>query len=310
MQKQPARATSGNRVVPITDAQAHETQIAYRNWAALFDEHGLGAETVEFFQDHIRTFYRRWGRSFSWRSEISPYRVLVSEIMLQQTQTARVENKFAPFIDRFPGFAELAAAPLSDILRCWKGLGYNRRAKYLHDTARHIVSDFGAELPDDPLILQGFPGIGKATAASICVFAFDRPIPFLETNIRTVYIHFFFAGQVMVSDRPLMDLVARTMDRKHPRHWFYALMDYGVMLKKNVGNLNRKSSSYTKQSRFAGSDRELRGRILQVLLDRGQIDINELPGLLSEPAERVVMLVESLGSEGLVKKEKNLLRLP
>lgn len=292
------------------DVQASEAQTSYQNWNALFEEHGLGARTVEFFQDHITTFYRRWGRAFSWRSEISPYRVLVSEIMLQQTQTARVENKFEPFIKRFPGFAELAAAPLSEVLRFWKGLGYNRRAKYLHDTARHIVSEFDSELPDDPRILQGLPGIGRATAASICVFAFDRPIPFIETNIRTVFIHFFFADQVVVSDRQIMDLVERTMDREHPRHWFYALMDYGVMLKKSVGNLNRKSRSYTRQSRFAGSDRELRGKILQVLLDRHQVGINELPGLLSEPAERVITVVESLGSEGLVRRKKNLLRLP
>ena len=303
-------ASPGKAVLPVADVQAGEAQARYLSWTALFEEHGLCAGTVEFFQDQIDSFYRRWGRTFSWRSTISPYRVLVSEIMLQQTQTTRVESKFEPFVEQFPGFAELAAAPFGEVLRCWKGLGYNRRARYLHDTAGRIASEFGSELPDDPRILEGFPGIGKATAASICVFAFDRPFAFIETNIKTVFIHFFFAGQVKVSDRQILDLVERTMDRDHPRQWFYALMDYGVMLKKSVGNLNRKSSSYTRQSRFAGSNRELRGTILQLLLDHHQIAIDELPDLLAEPAGRVQELVRALDTEGLVKAENNLLGLP
>jgi len=271
--------------------------------------HGVGDEAIFRFRSEIYDYYRESGREFSWRSNPSPYRVLVSEIMLQQTQTGRVADKFEPFIERFPGFSELAAAPFSDVLRLWKGLGYNRRARYLQDCAALVATEYDGRLPDTPDTLIGFPGIGKATAASICVFAFNRPHAFIETNIRTVFIHSFFSDRTQVTDREIMALVELSLDTENPRQWFYALMDFGVMLKKEVGNVNKKSRHYHRQSPFAGSDRQLRGRILQALLDHHAILVSDLPALLGEPVERLRPLIDALCTEGLVRENKEMLKL-
>ena len=280
-----------------------------KDWPGLIETHGICKETLELFCSEIYAFYRDRGREFSWRSELSPYRVLVSEIMLQQTQTGRVEEKFTIFIDRFPDFKALAEAPFSEVLRSWKGLGYNRRAKYLQDIARLVVDTFDSALPDDPEVLVSFPGIGKATAASICVFAFNQPHAFIETNIRTVFIHFFFPAQSAVSDVEIMDLVEQTIDRDNPRDWYYALMDYGVMLKKTVGNLSRKSRDYRKQSRFEGSDRQLRGRILDLLLQHRRMDASTAAALLEHSEGRIAPLLEGLTGEGLLVEEDGNFRL-
>jgi len=287
-------------------AATNEGMLLLRERSVLYGHSGAD---VDAFRAEIKSYFRNHGRRFSWRDDITPYRVLVSEIMLQQTQTGRVEEKFAAFMARFSSFEELAAAELSEVLRLWKGLGYNRRAKYLHDAARTIVRDFGAQLPVDPEILVRLPGIGPATAASICVFAFNKPFAFVETNIRTVFIHFFFADQKKVHDRQILSLVEQTMDRREPRDWFYALMDYGVILKKNIGNLSRRSSHYQKQSRFEGSNRQLRGKILDLLLEQEKIPAASLAGLLDQSDERVAALVDALTAEGLVKKAGHFLRL-
>ena len=164
-------------------------------------------------------------------------------------------------------------------------------------------------MPDDPEVLVGFPGIGRATAASICVFAFNQPHAFIETNIRTVFIHFFFPDRSGVADGEIMDLVEQTIDRDNPRDWYYALMDYGVMLKKTVGNLSRKSSGYRKQSPFEGSDRQLRGRILELLLHQSQIDMSSAAALLEQSEARLRSVLEGLTAEGLVVEEHPNFRL-
>lgn len=265
----------------------------------------MSAPAVDSFRAQIWQYYLDHGRQFSWRSTITPYRVFISEIMLQQTQTGRVEEKFAAFVSRFGSFNDLAAAQLSEVLRCWKGLGYNRRAKYLHDAARRVVDEFDSVLPDDPATLVQLPGIGPATAASISVFAFNRPHPFVETNIRTVFIHFFFGDQPKVTDRQILDLVEQTMDIEEPRQWFYALMDYGVMLKKTVGNLSRRSSHYQKQARFEGSNRQLRGRILELLIEQGRVRTDKVAELLEQHGERIAPLIDALTSEGLIIKDRD-----
>ncbi|MBT8328088.1 MAG: hypothetical protein KJN87_00160 [Desulfofustis sp.] len=280
-----------------------------KDWPKLLETHGICKETLELFCSEIYAFYRNQGRAFSWRSKLSPYRVLVSEIMLQQTQTGRVEEKFSVFVDRFTDFRGLAVAPFSEVLRYWKGLGYNRRAKYLHDIARVVADQFDSVLPNDPEVLVRFPGIGNATAASICVFAFNQPHAFIETNIRTVFIHFFFPDQIGVADAEIIYLVDQTVDRDNPRDWYYALMDYGVMLKKTVGNLSRKSSGYRKQSRFEGSDRQLRGRILDLLLQNSRMDASTAAALLAHSEERITALLEGLTAEGLVVEQNGNYRL-
>jgi len=209
----------------------------------------------------------RHGRhGLPWRRSINPYRILVSEMMLQQTQVSRVTDKFRAFIRAFPTFRALALAKPSDVLKQWQGLGYNRRALMLHRCAQKVTDTFRGRLPADYDALRRLPGIGPYTAGAILVFAYDAPWPLLETNIRRTYLHHFFPGRHRVRDTELLPLIERTMDRAHPRRWFSALMDYGSWLASQTVNPNRRSRHYVRQSAFEGSDRQLRGRILRAML--------------------------------------------
>jgi A/G-specific adenine glycosylase len=223
------------------------------------------------FQKEIYRFYREQGRDLPWRNTRNPYQILVSEMMLQQTQVDRVLKKYGSFIDLFPDFASLAGAPLPTILAAWSGLGYNRRALALKKCANQVVSCMEGTLPNSLEELLKLPGIGRATASSILTFSFNKPTVFIETNIRMVFIHFFFPDDEIVSDRDITPLVEATLDKENPRDWYYALMDYGSMLKKKLGNLNKQSSHYTKQPPFKGSNRQLRGLLLQKLLSAHSI---------------------------------------
>lgn len=256
--------------------------------------------TITSFQQFIWDFYREQGRLFAWRNNVNPYHVVVSEIMLQQTQTYRVEPKYEQFIAQFPDFQTLAAAPLRDVLAAWQGLGYNRRGKYLQQIAQKVVTDFNGILPDDPAILETFPGIGKGTAGSICAFAFNRPTIFIETNIRTVFIHSFFYNQDKIHDKELLPLIADALDHENPREWYYALMDYGVYLKKLCINPSRKSKHHTKQSKFEGSDRQIRGKIIKLLTEHVSLDNNQLLQLVQKEKQRVVRILGELQCEQLI----------
>lgn len=225
----------------------------------------MDGQRLRDFKKTIWDHYAAQGRLFDWRNVDDPYRVFISEVMLQQTQTQRVAQKYPLFISLFPDFQSLANASLKDVLSAWQGLGYNRRGMYLHRAAQIITNEHNGILPDNPEILMQLPGIGKATASSIVAFAFNKPTIFIETNIRAVFIHFFFEGHDKVDDADLIPLVQATVDHKDPCQWYYALMDYGVMLKKTVINPSRKSKHYHKQSKFEGSDRQIRGAILRAL---------------------------------------------
>jgi A/G-specific adenine glycosylase len=219
-----------------------------------------------WFINQVWDHYRFQGRTFSWRTRISPYRVHVSEMMLQQTQTKRVEPAFERFLVQFPDYPSLAQASLSEVIANWQGLGYNRRARFLKQAAEMIVSEYQCILPTDESSLRRLPGIGPNTAASILAFAFNLPTVFIETNIRSVFLHHYFP-QTVASDRQILPLVAQTLDQSRPREWYWALMDYGVHIKKTVGNESRRSTHHIVQSRFAGSVRQVRGEILRALLE-------------------------------------------
>ncbi len=295
---------------------------------------------VDQFNFAIYEYYKANRRNFAWREHITPYRVVVSEIMLQQTQTDRVAPKFDLFIAEFPDFQALASAPFDHVLRFWKGLGYNRRAQALQKIARLVVDQYDGVLPDDPELLKTFPGIGPATAASIVAFAYNKPTAFIETNIRTVFIYTFFqpfisfdyaqdergdktfvrpersellASEVewdrtpknrskasLIKDSTLLPLIIQTLDHHNPREWYYALMDYGVMLKKEVGNISRLSAHYSKQSRFEGSDRQIRGHILQVLLDQPGIGDEGLIIEVKKDPIRVMRILRDLEQENFL----------
>ena len=186
---------------------------------------------IAAFKEFIWDFYHQNKRDFAWRHVDNPYYVVVSEIMLQQTQTHRVITKYEEFIGAFATFESLAAASLRDVLTVWQGLGYYRRARFLHQLAQIVVNEYNGVLPQDPKILQTLPGIGPNTAGSICAFAFNKEVVFIETNIRTVFIDSFFRDKENVTDKELLPLITMTLDQENPREWYYALMDYGVFLK-------------------------------------------------------------------------------
>lgn len=255
---------------------------------------------LDGFKEKIWKFYREYRRDFPWREDITPYRIFVSEIMLQQTQVHRVVPKFEYFIARFPDFSSLAHAPFADVLSSWKGLGYNRRAMALKNAAVIIVDSYDGILPREAELLVNLPGIGKATAASISAFAFNRPTVFIETNIRTVFIDAFFKERTEIHDREILSLVEATLDQASPRDWYYALMDYGAMLKKTVGNLSTKSIHYHRQSRFEGSDRQIRGKILAALLLEPRIATSKLSTVIGDDPDRTLRILESLVREKMV----------
>jgi A/G-specific adenine glycosylase len=260
-------------------------------------------QEIRVFRKTVYRFFSKHGRAhLPWRTDYNPYHILVSEIMLQQTQVDRVIDKFTSFITAFPTVESLAVAPLESVLAQWQGLGYNRRAKSLRSCARTIVEDYNGNVPDDPEKLKKLPGIGTATAASIAAFAFNKPTIFLETNIRTVYIHHFLESADAVDDEHILPIAEAALDRRNARKWYSALMDYGTMLKKEVGNLTRRSVTYKKQSPFAGSRRQVRGRILKTLLETGPLTKVKLIDAVKGDPKTVESLLAVLCDEGLIRK--------
>jgi A/G-specific adenine glycosylase len=268
----------------------------------------ISPDDIALFRETVLSHYRAHGRDLPWRRTEDPYRILVSEVMLQQTQVGRVVEKFEPFVERFGDFASLSVAPLIEVLSFWKGLGYNRRALYLKEASRIVVDRFAGRLPENPEALVILPGIGSNTAGAITAFAFNRPAVFIETNIRSVFIHRFFADEAGVSDARIIPLVEATLDRANPRVWYWALMDYGVALKETTENPGRRSAHYTRQSAFKGSDREIRGAILGLLIeadtgtDKDGMTGRGIISALSMDADRVRKNLSALVGESFILK--------
>lgn len=260
---------------------------------------------TEEFKEIIWDYYRKAGRDLPWRRpETSAYEILVSEMMLQQTQVSRVIPKYQLFLDQFPSIQDCASATLGEVIAAWSGLGYNRRAKYLHEASR-VLRDIKQPWSIDQLIAQR--GIGSNTAAAVCTYAYNTPHIFIETNIRTVYIHHFFSDAETVSDTELIPFIEATLDYDHPREWYWALMDYGSFLKQTAGNATRRSKLYSKQSVFAGSNRQIRGQILKQLASTDMLEV-DLHELLTD--ERSGAILNQLLKEGLVARSGRILHLP
>ena len=259
---------------------------------------------LKSFRKQILNHDKKYRRDFPWRRTHDPYRIMVSEIMLQQTQADRVVEKYQQFIAKFPTVQKLAAAKLKTVLTVWQGLGYNRRAKMLHDAARLIVKEHQGVVPRDTIKLEALPGIGPYTARAIATFAFNQPHIFIETNIRSVFIHEFFPKKKLVSDAVLLPLIEQTLDQKNPRAWYTALMDYGAMLKKTKVNPSRKSKHYVRQSAFKGSDREVRGAIIKLLTVKKYTEAT-LVKTLPFASTRVKHNLNKLVAEQLVKKRNH-----
>lgn len=280
-------------------------------------------------------------RDLPWRRTYDPYAIWISEVMLQQTQVSRVDGRWQRWLERFPTVDALAAAAPSDVLEEWQGLGYNRRALSVHRAAQ-AISEAGGVFPQDPKELVKLPGIGPATAAGIRAFAFNLHGVYLETNVRTVFLHELYPQAEGVPDSELVPLVELTCPASvedavdavaagadaavntaaetdetelTPRSWYYALLDYGAYLKKTIPNPSRRSKSHVKQSRFEGSHRQKRAELLRVLLahkDEGGAEFETLHQELCQIEvnagretldEQVTLgLLEELAKEGFCQK--------
>ncbi len=259
-------------------------------------------EFIETVWEH----YAHSGRELPWRvpesdGTFDPYKIMISEIMLQQTQVPRVIIKYEQFLSRFPSNQVLADAPLSEVLIAWQGLGYNRRAKYLHLAAKGIQEKYSGAMPKSKEELITLPGIGPNTASAILVYAFNVPEIFIETNIRSVFLYHFFQDCDDVADGEILDLVQKTL-QESPRDWYWALMDYGTFIKKTYGNPNNRSKSYVRQSKFVGSDRQIRGMILREL-SAGPKPLKKLQKNIKDL--RVTAITETLKKEGFIEKTKD-----
>ena len=278
-----------------------------KKFHTLFKREGLTPQVISLFQGAIWQHYHEHGRHFPWRETHDPYHILVSETMLQQTQTSRAVQHYSEFVSTFPSLFVLAGVPLRDVLRAWQGLGYNRRALALQRTAQQVVVEFAGQLPSDPEVLQRFPGIGPYTAAAIAAIAFNKPTVFVETNIRTVFLYYFFEKPEKITDREIVPLVKATLLKENAREWYYALFDYGAMLKRKrttIGGMTRR-----RQAAFRGSNREMRGRILRLVLTRDSIAEQELAGLLTVDNERVRKIIAQLQEEGFIDSVDGVLRI-
>jgi A/G-specific adenine glycosylase len=265
----------------------------------------LDPNMVSAFQQQIYTHYHATPRPMPWRETHDPYRILISEVMLQQTQVERVKIKYVEFLAVFPTLTDLASAPLVDVLRVWQGLGYNRRAIALNRCAGEIQTRFNGRFPTSSAELESLSGIGPYTARAIAAFAFGISEAFIETNIRTVFIHFFFHGRDKVKDREIMPLVAATIDHNKPREWYYAVMDFGVMLKQLHPNPGRRSSRHVQQSRFEGSNRQLRSRLLRAVIASPGISAAELTGQLGANIGDVKRNLADMVREGFLCQSNN-----
>ena len=246
-------------------------------------------------------------RDMPWRSDTRPYYVLVSELMLQQTQVARVIPKFEAFIARFPDEASLARASLAEVLQEWQGLGYNRRAKYLHESARIITDTMNGVFPTDAKDILSLPGVGKNTLGAIEAYAYNRPSIFIETNVRSVYIHHFFNDSWDIADSSITTKLAETIDREHSREFYWALMDYGSWLKSNGVRNNSQSKHYKKQAPLVGSVRQVRGQIIRLLSSSGHSKSSLMQATTHD--ERFEKAVSGLMKDGLVRQTNGMFHL-
>lgn len=259
--------------------------------------------TTAQFRHVVYSYYKHEGRhTLPWRQTHDPYRVMVSELMLQQTQVLRVIPKYEAFLKKFPTIQTLAREEQGSVLMLWQGLGYNRRAKHLHAAARAIVDHHHGVFPRIKEELIALPGVGPYTASAILAFAYNTPTVLIETNVRTVYIHHFFNDKKGVHDNELLPLIEKTMDTKNPREWYAALMDYGSHLKKTIGNVNKKSAHYVRQSKFKGSNREVRGAILRLLTQKGSLNLSVILTETGFSKERCEAQLAALTDEELIKK--------
>ena len=278
----------------------------------------LNRKEIQKFQKIVLNYFTTSGRGhLPWRDlsaqagKINPYKVWVSEVMLQQTQVDRVIPFFTNWMHYFPDIQTLASASQVDILKHWKGLGYNSRALRMKQCAQEIVQNYQGVFPKEKQDIEKLPGIGPYTAGAIVAFAYNQPVVIIETNIRRVFIHHFFQDRENITDQEILDFVEKTLPEKDFRVWYWALMDYGSYLGRTLNiagkkyNPNIQSKHYTKQSKFIGSDRQIRGKILEILLQEknNKINLDTLKKKLidiSQDILRIQKIIDQLSAENFI----------
>lgn len=248
-------------------------------------------------------------RDLPWRRTRDPYKILLSEVMLQQTQVLRVIPKYAEFIEAYPTVDSLAKASTTDVLKIWRGMGYNRRALYLKKAAQKIVDAYNGEFPESEKELVTLPGLGTYTARAILVFAFGQDIAAVDTNIRQIITHFFFRD---IAQKPsaIQEVADRLVPSAESWEWHQALMDYGAL---ELPKHKRPERSRRTSQPFKETNRFYRGRVIDVLREgdvREFVLLKEFQEQFHKPAEFFILIIDGLVKDGLVERKKKMLRLP
>ena len=258
----------------------------------------ITSDVIKKFQRKVFTFYKTHQRKLPWRLTNDPYRILVSELMLQQTQVSRVITYYTKWMKQWPTIDRLAAASRHDVLEAWVGLGYNSRAVRLHKAAQIIMTKFNGDVIEAMHHYEAIPGVGRYTSQAVLIFATNADLVTVDTNIRRIFIHEFNLPET-VSDKILWDLTMRCLPKGRSRDWHNALMDYGAL------HLTAQKTGIppkTKQPPFEGSDRQLRGRILRILLQKDQ-RFTQLQKHFDVDAVKLQVILDKLISEEIIERK-------
>lgn len=246
------------------------------------------------FQRKILTWYEANKRDLPWRGTRDPYRILVSEIMSQQTQIARVIPKYNAWMEAFPTVFELAKASTADVLGHWSGLGYNRRALFLQKCAKTVVERFAGKFPQEKEVLKTLPGIGEYTAAAVACFAFNQQVAVVDTNVRKIILTQFPHVSSDISPQEMQNIADALLPQGKAYEWNQALMDYASAM------LKKEKIVVPKQSKFKGSNRYYRGQIVKLLLAQKSIARAQLAKELSISKEKCAEILGGLEKDALV----------
>jgi A/G-specific adenine glycosylase len=260
----------------------------------------LSPERIQEFQKKVLSFYKKNGRMLPWRETTDPYKILLSELMLQQTQVNRVIRYYESWIARWPTIHALASASRVEVLQAWMGLGYNTRAMNLHKAARKIVTQFDSDVLEAMRQYKEIPGVGRYTSQAVQIFATNADLVTVDTNIRRIFIKEFHLPET-VSDKELWMLAERCLPNGRSREWHNALMDYGAL---HLTAQKTGIKSKTRQSRFEGSDRQLRARIIRILLQNDESLMN-ISRILNVERTWLQRILEKLISEDIILKKNN-----
>ncbi len=255
----------------------------------------ISQKKIKIFQEKVLQFYKDHGRDLPWRKTADPYYILISEIMLQQTQVSRVISYYAKWIKRWPTILEVAHAPLNEVLQMWMGLGYNRRGYYLHQTAKIISTEFDGDVLKAIKQYKKLPGIGLYTSKAVQIFSTNTDIATVDTNIRRIFIHEFKLHET-ISDAELSKIAEQCLPKGQSRDWHNALMDYGSL---KLTAMETGIKPKTQQSKFEGSDRQIRAKILRILLNES-VSFEFLQEALKVENERLKNILEKMKGDGSI----------